>query len=157
MTAEPSATYTTDDGPTEEEMAELVAQLDRLVEGVYPHVSDGARERTLVAVRHFNDMASALGPQRHAAVRGQRSGAPSRFRVPLGRALALLGAREVASSAESGRYRCLSGDLTAYAASRRPTNSSAGAILRRAACRGVCGNGFAASAHCGMFWAEAIG
>ena len=59
MNAASSATYTTDDEPTEEEMAEMVAQLDRLVEGVYPHVSDGARERTLVAVRHFNDMASA--------------------------------------------------------------------------------------------------
>ena len=58
MNAASSATYTTDYEPTEEEMAELVAQLDRLVEGVYPHVSDGARERTLVAVRHFNDMAS---------------------------------------------------------------------------------------------------
>ena len=48
MNAASSATYTTDYEPTEEELAELVAQLDRLVEGVYPHVSDGPRERTLV-------------------------------------------------------------------------------------------------------------
>ena len=47
----------------------------------------------------------ALRPQRHAAFRGQRAGAPSRFRVPLGRALVLLGAREVASSSRAGEVR----------------------------------------------------